>query len=596
MSFPPRFLDDLRARLPLSEVAGRSLKLTRAGREFRACCPFHKEKTPSFYINDDKGFYHCFGCGAHGDIVGFTMRQENLSFLEAVERLADAAGIPMPKVQPVDPVQVAREKTYYQVMEAAAAWFSAQLAAPVNRAVMAYLTDRGLSPDTIARFQLGYAPGDGMAMIHALKSAGFAENMMSELGLVKRREDGTFYSFFRDRVMFPVMDRNGRVIAFGGRVLPEHMREPSRGDFVPPKYLNSPETPLFHKGKIVYALSHVRAAAADHQPVVVVEGYMDVIACHQAGLTGAVAPLGTAMTEDQMTLLWRLISDAQKVITFCFDGDNAGRRAAFRAVMRMLPLLKPDHTARIVFLPDGEDPDTFILKQGVEAFRSYLERGTPLAEYVWEQVLAGRGGSAAITGPEGRAGLESELEKITASILDQKINYHYKNFFRDKIGALFARDQKGRSFQSSGAYRYNKQGGAFLPALRPPPTSVQGVRARAIDILFAILINHPKIFSQIDEIIGILDVSDDSRNQLRYTLMDVCAAQDFETPGDVQRAVIAANREVTATLKEVLSERVMILEPRARTKVEDQVAYDAFMEIYHTICLGTDDPRAQAIP
>ncbi|WP_247878980.1 DNA primase [Azospirillum brasilense] len=335
MAFPPQFLEELRTRLALSDVVGKRLRLIRAGREYKAPCPFHNEKSPSFYVNDQKGFFHCFGCGAHGDIIGFVMRHDNLAFPEAVEALAGEAGLPVPRATEEDKQRYERRKTLHDLVEQAARWFEQQLYAPAGRAGLEYFQRRGLDTDGMARFRLGFAPGDSGALRSQLLKQGFSEEDMVTAGLLKRPEDGrTPYSFFRNRVIFPVTDRRGRVVAFGGRIL--------EGDG--PKYVNTADTPLFHKGTLLYGLSRARQAAADGKPVIVAEGYMDVIALVRAGFEGAVAPLGTALTETQVQELWKLIPDAEKVPFLCFDGDNAGRRAAWRAVERILPHLAPGHS------------------------------------------------------------------------------------------------------------------------------------------------------------------------------------------------------------------------------------------------------------
>ncbi len=345
MAFPPSFLDELRARLPLSGIVGKRLRLQRAGREFKACCPFHNEKTPSFYINDDKQFYHCFGCGAHGDVIGFTMRFDRLSFPEAIETLAVQAGLPVPQDTPLERERFDREKRLYHLLERATAWFEEQLFAPCGRDAFNYLNGRGLNEEVLRRFHLGYAPNDGQSLIRALTKEGFAPDEMLAVGLIKKAEErNEHFSFFRNRVIFPVGDRRGRTVAFGGRAL---------GDGEP-KYLNSPDHDLFHKGKLLYGLSRARAAINQGQPIIVVEGYMDVIALAEAGYQGAVAPLGTALTEDQLTLLWKLLPPPESrdpardySPILCFDGDNAGLRAAARAVERALPHLGSSRTVRV---------------------------------------------------------------------------------------------------------------------------------------------------------------------------------------------------------------------------------------------------------
>ena len=397
MAFPPAFLEELRARLPLSEVVGKRLRLVRAGREFQAPCPFHNEKTPSFTVNDAKGFFHCFGCGAHGDVIGFTMRHDHLTFPEAVETLAAQAGLPVPRTAPEERQRYERQKSLHEVVEAAARWFEAQLRQPAGAAALAYLRRRGLDDAALATFRLGYAPPDGGGLRTALEREGFAVKDMLEAGLVKQPADGgrAPFGFFRHRVMFPVADRRGRIVAFGGRLI----------DGEGPKYINTGETPLFHKGQLLYGLSRARQAAAEGQPVIVVEGYMDVIALVRAGYAGAVAPLGTAMTETQIETAWKLYPGRERFPVLCFDGDNAGKRAAFRAVERVLPLLRPDQSVRVAFLPTGEDPDSLIRAKGAAAFEAVLAAARSLVDVLWEMETEGR----AFETPEAKAGLEAAL-------------------------------------------------------------------------------------------------------------------------------------------------------------------------------------------
>jgi len=341
MAFPPRFLDEIRDHLTLSDIIGRRIRLTRAGREFKACCPFHKEKSPSFYVNDDKGFFHCFGCGAHGDVIGFVMRHDNRSFPEAVEQLAHDAGLAVPETSPQERARAAQEKSLYQLVDKAAEFFESALYNAANHGVLEYARGRGLSDKTLADFRIGYAPSEGGALVAYLRAQGFSDAMMLEAGVARKSErDGSLYSFFRDRLIFPVANRRGQIVAFGGRILPDHLRPADRDGFKPPKYINSSETAMFHKGRMVYADSLARQAVADGKPLVVVEGYMDVIAAHQAGFTGCVAPLGTALTEEQIMGLWAMQSSGPaqgpsqggRAIHLCFDGDDAGRRAASRAL------------------------------------------------------------------------------------------------------------------------------------------------------------------------------------------------------------------------------------------------------------------------
>ena len=504
MSISPRFMQDLRDRLTLSEVIGRRVKLTRAGREFKGCCPFHREKSPSFYVNDEKQFFHCFGCGAHGDVLGFTMRHDNLSFIEAVEALAPQAGMEVPKQSFQDQEQDRQEKGLYALCEETARWFEAQLHDRRNASVLDYVAGRGLSPDIINSFRLGYAPSEEQALRRHLKEQGYTDAQMLEAGVIKASTKGTEpYAFFRDRVIFPVTDARGRVVAFGGRILPDHLRPPSRGDFKPPKYINSSDTPLFHKGRQLYAGQHARLAAKDHT-IIVVEGYMDVIACHQAGFRGAVAPLGTALTEEQIAVLWKMIPHDTKEPVLCFDGDEAGYRAALRSADRVLPLLKPNQTVRFAFLPEGDDPDTYIRDNGTEAFKGLVGRALPLAEFLWTHHVAGK----AFTTPEARAGLAAKLEELASRIPEKDLQYHYRQMFREKLRSLLGQNWQGAKKQQ-----------AEIVVL--PPLGKKRADNLQPQIMLATLINHPAIYPYIVYECSRLNFDDSSLQNLAFEVIEI---------------------------------------------------------------------------
>jgi DNA primase len=332
VAFPPAFLDELRFRVRLTDVIGRKVKLVRKGREWAGCCPFHNEKTPSFYINEDKGFYHCFGCGAHGDVIRFLTEAEGMGFLDAVQNLADMAGMEVPRATPEDIQKAERVKGLHDIMDAAATHFTEQLNGIGGSAARAYFERRGLSRETIQKFRLGFAPDSRTALRTALLAKGASEQQLIDGGLLIQVEDKQPYDRFRGRVMFPIRDPKGRVIAFGGRVL----------DGGEPKYLNSPDTPLFDKGRNLYNFDVAAPLARKSAEIYVVEGYMDVIGLAQAGIETAVAPLGTALTEDQIKLLWRCAPEP----LLCFDGDAAGQKAGLRAALRALPLLEPGKSLR----------------------------------------------------------------------------------------------------------------------------------------------------------------------------------------------------------------------------------------------------------
>lgn len=472
MPLPPSFLDELRTRLPLSEVLAKRMTLTRAGREFKGCCPFHNEKTPSFYVNDAKGFFHCFGCGAHGDIIGFVMRFDRYSFPEAIDHLAQQAGMEVPTLSREEVEQAKQQKTLHQLCEVTCAWYEQQLHTAKGRASLDYLRGRGLSDEAIARFRLGYAPMDGAALLAHLKTQGFEPEQAIEVGLARRSDDGRTYSFFRDRVMFPVTDRRGRVVAFGGRIM--------SGDG--PKYINSPDHPLFHKGKLLYSLARAREEAPRGAPAIVVEGYMDVISLIEAGFPAAVAPLGTALTENQMEELWKLGGTGGDPI-LCFDGDNAGQRAAARSVERVLPLLGANRTVRIAFLPQGQDPDDLIKSAGPKAMQEVLTNAIPLIDMLWRLETEGKDLSA----PEARAGVRSALFERIGKIADQTVQTYYKTELQQRLNAAFG-------WGRVAGPRYEKAPSSNLARRLPPDATQQRQRMLIIGLL-----RHPQVFETMGE-------------------------------------------------------------------------------------------------
>ena len=415
MSLSPAFLDELRARVPLSPVVGRRVKLLRAGREWKGCCPFHNEKTPSFYVNDDKGFYHCFGCGAHGDVIRFLTEQEGLPFMEAVKQLADQAGMEVPSPSPQAAQRQDEAEALLALTARAADWYRQQLAGPAGADARAYLGQRGVSAALVEAFALGFAPGNGLRA--ALGNP--EEAKMLDAGLLGRGEDGSVYERFRGRLMFPIRDRRGRVVGFGGRAL---------GD-VQPKYLNSSDGPLFDKGRLLYNLDRAGPAARKSGRLVVVEGYMDVIGVAGAGIGELVAPLGTAMTEAQLELAWRLV-DAP---VLCFDGDGAGQRAALRACLRALPLLQPGKSLAIATLPAGEDPDDLVRRGGAEAFEAVLSVASPLADHIWRMETAGDTTKT----PEARAAVRARLRAHADSIAHPDVRALYRAEFEHRFEAAF---------------------------------------------------------------------------------------------------------------------------------------------------------------
>ena len=413
MTLTPQFLDELRARTTLSTLIGRTVKIQRAGREWKACCPFHNEKTPSFTINDDKGFYHCFGCGAHGDAIRWMTDQRGLPFMDAVKELAASAGMDVPAPDKRSAERAERAKGLHEVMADAAKWFTQQLDGLAGAEARDLLKRRGIKSETARAFGMGYSPDTRGALRTALKDYGDA--LLIEAGLLIQVEGKEPYDRFRGRLMIPIKDARGRVIAFGGRII---------GDGEP-KYLNSPDTPLFDKGRTLYNLDIAQAAARKAGRVIAVEGYMDVIALAQAEFEEAVAPLGTAMTETQLERLWRLVD----VPILCFDGDNAGQKAAIRAARRALPMLAPGQSLAFVTMPLGLDPDDFVKQQGKVAFEGLLKTPRPLLEVLYAEERR----NSAVDTPEGRAGLRQQMIDLTESITSGLVKSEYKRAFNDRF-------------------------------------------------------------------------------------------------------------------------------------------------------------------
>ena len=377
---PQRFIDDLLARVDVVEIVGERVQLKKAGRNHAGLCPFHQEKTPSFTVSADKQFYHCFGCGAHGNALRFLMEYDNLPFPEAVEQLASRLGLEVPREGADDPRAQARERKRQEgvnLLELSASFFRERLKMPEGQGARHYLAERGLSPEIQTAFGIGYAPDEWESLKRHLSARDIPEAVQIEYGLlVHREESGRTYDRFRDRVIFPIRDVRGRTIAFGGRVL---------GD-AKPKYLNSPETPVFHKGRELYGLFEARQANTRLERLVIVEGYMDVVALAQFGIRNAVATLGTSTSEDHLSRLFRMVDE----VVFCFDGDRAGRQAASRALEVVLPLMIDGRQARFLFLPEGEDPDTLVRREGAEAFSDRITCASPLSEFLFDQAARGR--------------------------------------------------------------------------------------------------------------------------------------------------------------------------------------------------------------
>lgn len=483
MRFPDSFLDEIRARLPVSDVARRRVQLKKQGREWRGLSPFNKERTPSFFVNDQKGFYHDFSSGKHGDIFGFVMETEGLSFPEAVERLADIAGVPMPAASPDAEAREAHRRTLHEVMELAAGFFEEKLAAPVGAKARGYLADRGVSPSTQLEFRIGYAPAERFALKEYLGSRGVSVPQMIEAGLLITGDDIPVpYDRFRDRVMIPIQDQRGRVIAFGGRTL---------NNDVQPKYLNSPETSLFHKGACVFNFHRARQPAHQDGTVVVVEGYMDAIAIYQAGLKSVVASMGTAFTEEQIALLWRL--SVEPVV--CFDADSAGINAAYRSLDRILPELKVGRTFRFAFMTGEKDPDDLIREKGLDAFTGVLNGSLPLWDVLWERETA----NVTVKTPDSQASLEHKLKTIVGTIKDRSVHTAYERTCRMQLANLFWRTARGGHEASS-------KKGFVKAALR---IEKDGRRHGVQKVVLGMLVHYPDFLDEKHEDISKIDFSTD---------------------------------------------------------------------------------------
>jgi DNA primase len=476
---PEHFIDELLARVDIVDVVQQRVPLKRAGREWTACCPFHDERTPSFYVSPAKQFYHCFGCGVHGSAVRFLMEYEHLEFPDAVEELAQSVGLTVPHEG--GPARPREDHTdLYALLDAAAAFY--QRALPENAAAKAYCRKRGLDATVIDRFRIGWAPGGWDAVKRALGTSEPRVKMLEQAGMLATGDKGKQYDRFRERLMFPIMDRRGRVIGFGGRIISSSAR-PAREDQEPgipaatshrgdgPKYLNSPETPLFHKGRELFALWQVRQANTKLERLIVVEGYMDVVSLHQAGVTQAVATLGTATTNEHAELLFRAAPD----VFFCFDGDRAGRSAAWRALESVLPRMRDGRQAFFLFLPEGEDPDTLVRKEGQGGFEARLKNATPLSEYFYAYLSH----DVNVATLDGRARLAEHAKPLLAKLPD--------GAFRD---LMFAELEKRTGVRGESAH-------ATSAVRRSTPSPGNAPRRTLVRSAIAMLLAEPALAQEV---------------------------------------------------------------------------------------------------
>jgi DNA primase len=532
MSLSPQFLDELRARTLLSSVIGRQVKLSRAGREWKACCPFHNEKTPSFTINDEKGFYHCFGCGAHGDAIRFLTDARGLPFMDAVKELADAAGMEVPAPDPRAQQKAERAKDLYDVMVAASHWFEEQLGGIDGDEARKYLQQRGISDATRKCFNFGYAPDSRNKLKIALRD--FGPEKLIEAGLLIEADDGKEpYDRFRGRLMIPIRDQRGRIIAFGGRNI-------GQGE---PKYLNSPETPLFDKGRTLYNLDRAGPASRETRRVIVVEGYMDVIALDQAGIAEAVAPLGTALTEGQLGKLWRMVGNP----ILCFDGDSAGQKAAIRAALRALPHVAPGRSLDFITLPAGQDPDDLIRAGGREALEQLLERPEPLVDRLWRY----ESNLESLATPEQRAGLRRRLIEHVSAISDQDVRDQYRHELLERFNALTRPRQQpwspgGNNEKNVWKKGSNAKNGRFV-LQRPLSMKAKAIGSSGLSphwthwtrAVLDGLLHFPEIIASHAEAISALVMSERTAARLRNAMLEA-AMEHGELDQEQLNTILAA--------------------------------------------------------
>lgn len=529
MKFPPSVLEEIKARLPVSAVVGKRVRLAKAGREWKGLSPFNAEKTPSFFVNDQKGSFFDFSSGKNGDIFKFVMETEGLSFPEAVEKLASEAGVTLPKVSFEAQAQEERRKGLHEVVELAARFFEAELQSERGGLARRYLSGRGLEGQARQLFRLGYAPPDRFGLRDHLAAKGVGADAMMETGLLVHGEEiAVPYDRFRDRIMFPIHDARGRVIAFGGRAMSAD---------VPAKYLNSPETPLFHKGALLFNHHNARKAAHDTGQVIVVEGYVDVIAMTLAGFPQVVAPLGTALTEDQLSLLWRMSGEP----VICLDGDKAGRKAAGRAIDLALPMLEPGKSLSFALLPEGQDPDDLARSGGKPAVAEVIGSAKPLVDMLWAREFE----ASQLDTPERRAAFERRLKEPLGLIRDEATRRHYRREIDERLGQLFAppqqdrfegRRQNGFSGGARGGRGFQRgQDRPPLSLVRPSPQLTSsplmqrrhGENPREAFILLA-LASHPELVMRCVDEIAELALDGPAAERFRQALLDAAIDGAFD--------------------------------------------------------------------
>ena len=592
MAYPRSFIEEIKNRVSVSDIVGQKVKLTRRGREFVGLSPFKNERTPSFTVNDEKQFYHCFSTGKHGTVFDFLMETEGLGFPEAVERLAARAGIQVPAQDPRMVEKEEKNASLIDICEMASVYFKTRLGGAAGRGAFDYLIKRGLEDTLIQSFGLGYAPGDRVGLVKHLRDQGVSDKDIIEAGLALQPEGRSdLIDRFRNRVIFPITDSRDRVIAFGGRAL-----EAS----VPAKYLNSPETPLFHKGRTLYNFAKARQSAFDTKTLLVVEGYMDVIGLARGGFNNAVASLGTAVTEEQISLLWRLVQEP----VLCLDGDEAGLRAAYRVIDRALPLLKPGYSLRFAVLPQGKDPDDLVREGGAEAFNNVLERANSLIDMLWERELA----YAPYDTPERRAAFSDRLRKAVRQIEHIDVRKFYGEEIKKRLDALFAPANRGPqanggqsygsnygggySRQRGGGKYYKFKSGASAEARRSALASgAVMLPPREAMIMLAFIRHSSQLSGHLSQLEKLDFVTDDLKN-LRDAIVDAISHNAPLDSGGLKGHLISIGYENLMTRLEQLPDARMLIFVRPESDPEDVVSgwLDA-VELQHRLITLTAEKR-----
>jgi DNA primase len=560
---PQPFIDEIVARSDIVEIIGARVPLKKSGREYKACCPFHSEKSPSFWVSPEKQFYHCFGCGAHGTVIGFLMQYEKLGFVDAVADLAERAGLEMPREaqSPREPGSV----DLYDVMARASRFFEQNLAD--NERARTYLQRRGIEAPTCAKFALGYAADSWSALLNRFGAQEDERRRLVQVGLIIERDthggsaQAGFYDRFRDRVMFPIRDSRGRVLAFGGRII-------DQGE---PKYLNSPETPLFHKGRELYGLHEARQARTDFKRLMIVEGYMDVVRLHQAGITYAVATLGTATTQEHLHKIFRMTSE----LVFCFDGDRAGLQAAWRALENALPLARDGRELKFMFLPAGHDPDTLVAEEGADAFESRLRTALPLSEYLVQQLLA----QVDLAHVDGRA----KLAALAAPLFGRMPDGVYRELLADQLAAeirMPAAKLKEHLFTGAatpGAWesRAKRSPGPAEPT-HTRRSRMSAGRGNLLRQAITLVLHHPAAARAIDRPEALSSVDRPGVAVLKELLEQAAAMAQPSTAMLLERW---RDRAEYARLTELAMEDPMVAEPQGAAK-ELQMAVEKLLEAY----------------